>query len=867
MPTTRRAALIAASSLSFLAYASSTSAQALGASADQTDNLSEVVVTAQSREQRAINVPIALTTYSSARLEADGVREFDDLALLTPGFEVNRQSPNNSGFVMRGVTSTSLEAGSEPRVSVFQDGVSISKSEGSYVELFDIERVEIAKGPQSTLFGRGALIGALQIVQAKASVDAPQIKAAAEVGDYNARMAEIMINAPLSDTFAVRLAARSKRRDGYVENALGGPDFQSIHTDAARLSLAWRAGQGASADLILNYQRDQPTGTAFKSGVLRPADPVTGRVLAGLDPSAPAAQAAPTDFENGPNLGLDRVVWGTTLLAKVPVMDGLVLSSTSAFRHFQSTEANDPDGTGLPILTAINAGIGDQWSQELRLNFDRGGALSWFAGASFFKYEGHHRTPIQFDERLMLATLSRQLNASALQSGLPADTAAPLAVLTNPAFSAALLQGLVAGLSDNVTTPGADPRIVLSSAQALALAGNLRGNQKETSVDTSRLESWDVFGDVTARLTDRLEISGGVRYTRDDKTTGFAAFLPEGRSVLSGAIGAARLAGGGSSAGLAQALGILGALQSPAAHTLPGSVLPLFGFSFQPTANNGDLVTADNKDEGLTWRITARYDLADTLKAYAVYARGRRPEVLAASAPAAPLGAPRFTRVAAEKVDSFEVGLKGRVEPARLNFDLAAYTYRYTNFETLQQDGTRLIPSNAGEASAYGVEAQGQWAATGDLDLFATYAFNHGRFTTGAFDGNHFRQAPDHSLSVGASWRFEAPGGIVDVRPSATWQSKMFFDDNNDRTALQQPPTTLVPDLRQDEVQKAYGLLNLRVGYRPTNSPMAFEVFATNLTNERYLIDAGNVGDVIGLPTFVAGAPRFIGARLAITLN
>jgi iron complex outermembrane receptor protein len=82
---------------------------------------------------------------------------------------VQNQSPNNAGFVMRGITSDSGESTAEPRVSVFQDGISISKSRGSYVELFDIERVEVAKGPQSTLYGRGALIGAVNMIQNKAN--------------------------------------------------------------------------------------------------------------------------------------------------------------------------------------------------------------------------------------------------------------------------------------------------------------------------------------------------------------------------------------------------------------------------------------------------------------------------------------------------------------------------------------------------------------------------------------------------------------------------------------------------------------------------------------------------------------------------
>ena len=130
--------------------------------------LDEIIVTAQLRAQKTIEVPFALTAYSGQFLEDLGIQEFEQLSAFVPGFLVQNQSPNNPGFVMRGITSDSGAATAEPRVSVFQDGVSISKSRGSYVELFDLERVEIAKGPQSTLYGRGALIGAVNLVQNRA---------------------------------------------------------------------------------------------------------------------------------------------------------------------------------------------------------------------------------------------------------------------------------------------------------------------------------------------------------------------------------------------------------------------------------------------------------------------------------------------------------------------------------------------------------------------------------------------------------------------------------------------------------------------------------------------------------------------------
>ncbi|RYG20291.1 MAG: TonB-dependent receptor, partial [Caulobacteraceae bacterium] len=229
------------------------------------NSVEDVIVTAQLREQKTIDVPFALTAYSGQFLEDLGIQEFEQLSAFVPGFLVQNQSPNNPGFVMRGITSDSGAATSEARVSVFQDGVSISKSRGSYVELFDLERVEIAKGPQSTLYGRGALIGAVNLVQNRARPGETEAYANIEAGNEGYRMVEGALNLPVGETAGLRLATRLKTRDGSVENLLGGEDFNAIETRAFRLSGAWTPSDAMRFDVIGNYQKDNASGTSFKS--------------------------------------------------------------------------------------------------------------------------------------------------------------------------------------------------------------------------------------------------------------------------------------------------------------------------------------------------------------------------------------------------------------------------------------------------------------------------------------------------------------------------------------------------------------------------------------------------------------------------
>src|SRR5690606_26701639 len=127
---------------------------------------------------------------------------------------------------------------------------------GSYVELFDMERIEVAKGPQSTLYGRGALIGAVNLVQNRARPGQCGAAARIEAGDMDYRAVEGFVNAPLGETGALRLATRMKTRDGTVENLLGGENYNSIETKAVRLSGAWALTEDLSFDLIANYQVD-----------------------------------------------------------------------------------------------------------------------------------------------------------------------------------------------------------------------------------------------------------------------------------------------------------------------------------------------------------------------------------------------------------------------------------------------------------------------------------------------------------------------------------------------------------------------------------------------------------------------------------
>ncbi|MDR3507826.1 MAG: TonB-dependent receptor [Caulobacteraceae bacterium] len=853
--TTAKARLLGAASLMALIAAPAMAAETPPAPS-AAEELNTIIVTAQKREQNKIDVPITLSAFKGQALDKAGVQDLHDLSALTPGFYVQNQSVNDPGIVMRGITDDSSDSTDEPRVSIYQDGVPISRVTTASVELFDLQRVEVAKGPQTTLFGRSALTGAINMIQNKAQEDHFDWSAKVETGNYNYRMFEAMVNIPIDEHLAIRLSGRTKDRDGYIKNVLGGDPLNGADANAYRIAVNYNNG-AYNNDLLFNYETNATSGTAFKNKTFYPADPATGAVLGDLSPWSSAALNNSASLEGGRKLGVRRRIIGLTDIASWNIDSAFKLTSTAAWRHDRGEEVFDPDGFGFPILTGAVATGGSQYSEELRLNYDNGGRFSAFAGASFFHEDQQDRTPLVFDERTALALITGVLNRTNPNAGAVAN-------YTNPNLMAAEIQGLL----------GAGG-VTISGANALALANNLKANHWEQSITTSKTTSYDLFFDATFKPIDKLEISAGVRYSNDDKRSGYSGQVGD-RSILGGIVGLEGLA---AKAGLNrnttgnctipqvaaanQICQLLAGLGLPGAGSASNyaSALPLFGVEVQPTAGNGGLDTAKLSDGGLSWRLTARYALAPTQSLYATYARGRRPQVLAALSPSSPLASARFTPEASETLDNFEGGYKALFFHRRLSLDTAIYYNQYRHFSTQVLSGAQFVVADAGRADTYGFEGQATWAATSDIDLHAAYAYTHGRFGNGLLKGNRFRLTPDHSLSVGGTFRYHALGGTFDLVPSYQWKSKYYFNDDNGDPSKQ---SALVTPLQTDQYQNAYGVMDLRLGYSRDAAHWRVELFSTNIADQKFLKDGGNTGLNLGLPTYIPGEPRFFGVSFTI---
>lgn len=727
--------------------------------------LDGLVVTAQKREQLNKDVPIAITSYGSDFINNQGTFEYDTFSDYVPGLQIQIQSVNNPGIVVRGITSDSGDSRVEPRVSVFQDGVSISKSRGSVVELFDIERVEVLKGPQGTLFGRGAQIGAMHIIQNKAKNEtSASLKTG--IGNYNQFLVNGYVNTPLvKDKLFARVAAIYNRRDGYIENLSGG-DLNGKETLALRGSLKYMISDNTTFDFIANWQQDTPPGTSFKSGTFAP--------LGGdLSPNSFA------DLERGKELGLDRTVYGFTGILKSALNDNWDITSTTAYRKFNSDEAFDADGTAAPVLFFREVAEGEQFSQEVRFNFDNDDKLSGFFGANFFYENGSQAVPFEVNEQSYLALLV--------------------------ATDALVINGVPTLFPNIPNDPG--------SFGPLAGAPLLPFN-KEESINYGENYSGDIFADASYDVTEKLTLTLGLRATLENSNAGLEVINADNPGLLGNFLGA-----------------------------FPNNL-------FTPT--NGR-ISASETFTSAVGRFAVNYDLSDAVTVFGNVARGRRPNVINVSAT-------EVNVLSDETVWSYELGLKSLMLDNKLQFDVNGYYYDYSNFQTSiarldETDGLVILPNDSGSATALGFEAAMQYQFSKSSSFFANYGYIDASFDDEDSDGNPqqlagntFRLTPEHSFSAGFNINPTLSEKVaVFLRPTYTYKSKVFFEETN------------LPNISQD----GYGLLNIRTGIT-IQDRYEISLYATNVLDEEFIIDAGNTGGAFGIPTFIAGPPAFYGLQLSV---
>lgn len=692
--------MLTAVSLAALAL-SSTSAFAQEAAAGiQYDDDAIVVIGITKQDANIQDTPIAITAFSGEKLEAQGITKVDEIATFTPGFNIRGAGNNPTALTlsMRGQIQNDNIATLEPSVGTYLDELYIARAYGLNVELVDVESVQVLKGPQGTLFGRNTSAGAVLIQTANPRYDEFSGKVSATYGRFNERTGQVMLNLGLNDKFAIRGALFYQKRDGYKTDVDTGRKYEGRETWNGRVKVGWKPTETLEVILSGEWYDTFIDGPA-RQNLFFNAPPNFGAAKPVVDGIAAADRA---QFDGNPNrvsvtpptavVGADpRGIFNDT---RTQTYSAKFILDTSfgqirwinGYRGVQSENLVDLDGTSF--AGHFTGGKQDlkQYSSELQL------------------------TGTAFNDRLNFATgltYFRETGFDQSRSNL---------------FGATFTAG-----------PTVPPQFV----------GATNWSNFSGSLDN---DSFGMYGQLNYELTDALSITGGLRYSIDDKRV-----TTQSGDVANNTDTFVRC--------------------SPFATAIPC------------------LRTNQETFTNLSYTVGADYDISDDILIYAKHSKGYRSGALqlrtltlADSIPSQP-----------EIVYEQEVGIKTNFLDGRGSFNIAGYHNVVKDAQrspVLAPNGQSQTVIENANTETWGVEVDASFEITDGFTVFASGALTDPKYTSyegkgvsGAF-GSQVIVPVDKSdyafvgivkkqFSVGANLRKDLGGVGIDANIVYAWQGEM----------------------------------------------------------------------------------------------
>lgn len=458
-----------------------TPAIAIAQDSEAKDNIEVIQVSAQKRQQSIQDVPISMNAFNDKSIERMGATDFVGLTAAIPSINVQTGSGAYPVTYIRGIGTNDTSIGADPSIGVYIDGVYASRLGGALTDFLDVERVEVLKGPQGTLFGRNSIGGAISIITKKPGNDF-EGKVGLDLGTFGTKKASGVVNIPLKqDELALRIFGSMTKSDGWQKNTLSDDVGGKKDRINAGFKVRWQPTDSVEVNMsntwsdfddVSTYVDNLTFGLAGALGIT--PDPLTSViddktvVNGNLDlfgnPANNLAPTAPIFTRDMKEHWVD-VEWS--------INDTMTFNSLSTYRDYETYSMRGYDGTGY--LVAENAGAletNTTVSQEFRLTSETDN-LFWVLGTSYLQEEAY------------LNLLLRAVDVG-------------------------VLQGIPGGLN------GGNPFTELS----------------ETSVDT---DSFAIFGDANYKLNEAMSVTFGARYSKDDKTTQYLNDShPSGNAALGG---------------------------------------------------------------------------------------------------------------------------------------------------------------------------------------------------------------------------------------------------------------------------------------------------------------------------------------------
>lgn len=352
------------------------------------------MVTARKRPEPLQRTPISVTAFSAATLSEANMIDLRDIGKYTPGMTFTSYGMGSSeagAIFLRGIGQSDHMVTTDPGVGLYIDGVYIGRSHGAAIDLLDIERVEVLRGPQGTLFGRNAIGGAISVTTRRPT-GAAGGAISLTVGEDGRLNASATAEMPLGDAAAASISVLGKHRDGVGDQVLTGSETGDEDSLSGRVQLHWE-GQAAELSLVVEASRARqaamPHSAYAQAGWLDAATCHEG-AASGYRPCPAGARGGVFDSYSLDDLDTGQDVTGVSATVERNVADGLALKSITAIRTMDYLGSLDLDGAPQRIVYYRETGRSDQFSQELQLVGLPGGRLHWIAGLYYFTEDGHN---------------------------------------------------------------------------------------------------------------------------------------------------------------------------------------------------------------------------------------------------------------------------------------------------------------------------------------------------------------------------------------------------------------------------------------------------------------------------------------------
>ena len=723
-----------------------------------------IIVTATKREQTLQETPVAVSVTGADTIERAQIRDVADLATVVPSLKVSTsQNQFATTYSVRGFGTSGANFGLEPSVAMFVDGVYRSRSVSQISDLPDIQRVEVLRGPQSTLFGKNASAGVISIVTKEPSYTFGGM-VEGTYGNYDAMVVKGYLTGPLSENIAASIAGGYNKRDGYATNLTTGNKVNDRDRWFARGQLLFEPTSDLKIRLIGDYdQIDESCCSVYN---IRPS--AATLAINALGGQVNDYMGVPKDDEFYSDIDpVNRIKnWGGS--GQIDYNFGSIgLTSITAYREMDLDANQDVDFTSLELASGASIGQAKvkTFTQELRFASDFDGPLNFLVGGYYFNEKVRESDQIVYgdDMRSYVNLLVQQLTGGT--QSIPA------------------LEATIGALTGQDLT-----------GDFFASGQGFFNNMKQDN------ESYSFFGNVDFEITNGLTLTLGANYTKDKKdvvtdsisTDAFAAVDLQVVRDTAYNVGLSQTIGGlmsvpGGFASAAQIAQFATANPTQFAAIQQGVAAqadPLLGLTplqFLPPFQNcpNAVESCSTNDDDWSWTARLAYEVTPTLNVYASWATGYKAPSFNLSRDSRPTAIDRAALISqglavtnlaagsryaeAEDSEVFELGIKGNWKYAAAN--LTFFKQSIKNFQTNTFTGTGYIFANAEKQSTFGVEFDGYVRPTDALtfNLAMTYLDpKYDSFVNSPFgdqSGMRILNIPQLSAVFGAQWDQELGNG------------------------------------------------------------------------------------------------------------